>query len=93
MARHGLYRAGLGLGLHNVACTFENIGVAMFCFLCPPQHTWHVDLLAPGSDVFYLRGTTGECVPATVVGPSSFAECFAISYEHSCHTQLYPAPP
>jgi hypothetical protein len=28
---------------------------------------------------FYLRGTTGECVPATVVGLSSFPECVAIS--------------
>jgi hypothetical protein len=28
----------------------------------------NADLLAPGSSVFYLRGTTGERVPATVVG-------------------------
>ena len=39
----------------------------------------NADLLAPGSSVFYLRGTTGERVPATVVGLSSFPECVAIS--------------
>ena len=49
----------------------------------------NADLLAPGSSVFYLRGTTGERVPATVVGLSSFPECVAISYEHSRHTQYY----
>ena len=35
----------------------------------------NADLLVPGSSVCYLRGTTGECVPATVVGLSSFPEC------------------
>ena len=30
--------------------------------------------LKPGNDVFYLRGTTVERVPATVVGLSSFPE-------------------
>ena len=49
----------------------------------------NADLLAPGSSVFYLRGTTGERVPATVVGLSSFPECVAISYERSGHTQYY----
>ena len=49
----------------------------------------NADLLAPGSNVGSLRGTTGECVPATVVGLSSFPECVAISYERSGHTQLY----
>ena len=49
----------------------------------------NADLLAPGSSVFYLRGTTGKCVPATVVGPSSFPESVAISYERSGHTQHY----
>ena len=48
----------------------------------------NADLLAPSSNVFYLRGTTGECVPATVGGLSSFLECVAISYERSVHTQL-----
>ena len=47
------------------------------------------DLLAPRNNVFYLRGTTGEHLPATVVGLSSFPECVAISYERSGHTQLY----
>ena len=41
----------------------------------------NADLLAAGSNVFYLRGTTGEHVPATVVGLSSFPECVAISYD------------
>ena len=49
----------------------------------------NADLLAPGSSVFYLRGTTGERVPATDVGLSSFLECIAISYEHSGQTQYY----
>ena len=49
----------------------------------------NADLLAPGSSVFYLRGTTGERVPATVVGLSSFPECVAINYERSGHTQYY----
>ena len=49
----------------------------------------NADLLVPGSNVFYLRGTTGERVPATVVGLLSFPECVAISYERSGHTQLY----
>ena len=49
----------------------------------------NVDLLAPGSNVFYLRGTIGERVPATVVGLLSFPECVTISYERSGHTQLY----
>ena len=50
-----------------------------------------VDLLVPGSNVFYLRGTTGEHVHATVVGLLSFPEweCVSISYKDSGHTQLY----
>ena len=46
-------------------------------------------LLAPGSSVFYLRGTAGERVPARVAGLSPFLECVAISYEHLVHTQYY----
>ena len=51
----------------------------------------NADLLAPGSNVFYLRDTTGEreCVPATVVALLSFLECVTISYERSSYTQLY----
>ena len=49
----------------------------------------NADLLKPGSDVFYLQGTTGELVPAAVVGLSSFPGRLAISYEHPGHTQLY----
>ena len=37
--------------------------------------------------IFHLRGT-GERVPATVVGLSSFPKCVAIGYEHLGHTQL-----
>ena len=50
----------------------------------------NADLLAPGSSVFCLRGTTGEHVPATVVGLSSFPECVAISYKPSGHTPCAP---
>ena len=48
-----------------------------------------VDLLVPGINVFYPRGTTRERVPATVVGLSSLPECVAISHESLGHTQLY----
>ena len=48
----------------------------------------NADLLAPGSSVFYLRGTTRECVPATVVGLSSLPQCVA-SYESPGHMQFY----
>ena len=47
------------------------------------------DLLAPGSNVFYVRGTTREHVLATIVGLLSFPECVAISYKRSGYTQLY----
>ena len=70
-------------------CAFENIGVTMFCLLCFPQDTWQRMLPAAGSNVCYLRGTTGEHFPAAVVGLLSFLECFAISYECSDHMQLY----
>ena len=49
----------------------------------------NADLLAQGSSAFYMRGTTGERVPTTVVGLSSFLECVAISYERSRCTQYY----
>ena len=39
----------------------------------------NADLLAPGIGVFYLRGTIGEHLPATVAGLSSFPDCVAIS--------------
>ena len=42
--------------------------------------------LAPGSNVFYLRGTIGGHIFATVAGLLSFPECVAITYEHSGHT-------
>ena len=43
----------------------------------------NADLFAPSSSVFYLRGTIGERVPATVVGLSSFPECVGV-----CRHQL-----
>ena len=49
----------------------------------------NANFLVSGSNVFYLRGTLGERVPATAVGLLSFPECVAISYERSDHTQLY----
>ena len=48
----------------------------------------NADLLAPGSNVFYLTGTIGEHVPTTVVGLLSFPKCVIISCERSSHTQL-----
>ena len=49
----------------------------------------NADLLAHDSNIFYLSATTGERLPATVVGLLSLPECVAISHEHSGHTQLY----
>ena len=60
------------------------------CVLPPLLSTGHMamnaDLLAPGSTVFHLRGTTG-CA-CHCCGLLSFSECVAISYERSDHTQL-----
>ena len=53
----------------------------------------NADLLAPGSSVFYLRGTTGERVPATVAGLSSFPECVAISPVMTQVMRLVPRAP
>ena len=52
----------------------------------------NADLLAPSSSIFCLRGTTGEHVPATVMGLSFFPECVTISYEHSGHI-VFPRLP
>ena len=49
----------------------------------------NADLLMPGKNVSYLRGTTRERVHATIVGLLSFVECVTISYECSGRTQLY----
>ena len=46
------------------------------------------ELLAPGT-VFYLRGTTNERVPATIVGSSSKADCVAIQYEQSMRASTH----
>ena len=76
-----------GLRLGNTAlCRFKNVGFASFAF-----HKTHGYECRLGSNVFYVRGTTGERVrvPATVVGLSFLSECIAIGYEHSRNTQLY----
>ena len=46
-------------------------------------------LLVPGNYVFYLRGTTGERVPAAVVGLSSLLQCVGINHKHSRHMQYH----
>ena len=51
------------------------------------------ELLALGTGVFYLRGTTNECVPATIVGSLSKADCVAIQYERSGHSWSFLISP
>ena len=59
-------------------------------YFLPTDHmSMNYKLLAPGTGVFYLRGITNECVPATIVGSSSKADCVAIQYEWSGPSQLY----
>ena len=41
------------------------------------------EVLAPGTGVFYLQGTTIGRVPATIVGSSSKADFVALQYEQS----------
>ena len=53
----------------------------------------NADVLAPSSSVFFLRGTTGERVPATVVGLSSFLEYVAISPVMTQVMRLAPRAP
>ena len=53
----------------------------------PALHLWCAGSIP--NNVFCLRGTIGERVPATVVGLLSFPECVAIGYERSSHIQLY----
>ena len=58
-------------------------------YFLPTNHmSMNSELLAPGTCVFNLRGTTNEHVPATIVGSSSKADCVAIQYERSVHSQL-----
>ena len=66
-----------------------SMGLSFAPLLSAVHMAMNADLLALGSNVFSLRGTTGECVPATIVGLSSFPDFVAISYEHSGHTELY----
>ena len=55
-----------------------------------PTHlmSMNAELLASGSGLFYLRGTTNEPVPATIVGSPSKGDCVAIQYERPGHSQL-----
>ena len=48
----------------------------------PPDIAINADLLAPGSNVFSLRGHRGACACHCC-----FPECVSISYERSGHTQ------
>ena len=48
----------------------------------------NIDFVAPENHVFYLRGTTEECVPIIVVGLLSFTERVTISYERPGHTKV-----
>ena len=60
-----------------------------FPYFLPTDHmSMNSELLAPGTGVFYLRGTANERVPATIVGSLSKADCVAIQYERSGHFQL-----
>ena len=59
-------------------------------YFLPADHmSMNSKLLAPGTGVFYLRGTANEHVPATIVGLSSKADCAAIQYERFSHFRLY----
>ena len=59
-------------------------------YFLPTYHmSMNSELLVPGTGVFYLRGTTNKCVPTTIVGSLSKADCVAIQYEQSGHSQLY----
>ena len=49
--------------------------------------------LASGSGVFYLQGTTNECVPTTILGPLSTLDCVAIRHGRSYRAQLCPDCP
>ena len=58
------------------------------CFLPTDHMSMNSELLAPGTGVFYLRGSTNERVPATIVLSLSKVDCVAIQYERSGHSQL-----
>ena len=58
-------------------------------YFLPMDHmSMNSELLAPGTGVFYLRGTTNERVPTTSVGSSSKADCVPIQYERSGHSKM-----
>ena len=46
-------------------------------FVSTAHMSMNAELLEPCSGVFYLRGTTNEHVPATIVGPSPVLHCVA----------------
>ena len=94
MAGGGLVR-GPATSFTTVCCP-DPLCFLFWCSLCPGELLsvfayllLFADLLVPGTNVFYLRGTIGQRVLATVVGISSFPKCVAISYERSDHAQLY----
>ena len=66
----------------------QKFSISMY-FLPTDHMSMNSHLLAPGTGVFYLQGTTNKRVPATIVGSSSKADCVAIQYERSGHSQLY----
>ena len=66
----------------------QKFSISMY-FLPTNHMSMNSELLAPGTGVFYLRGNDNEHVPTTIVGSSSKADCVAIQYERSGHSQLY----
>ena len=77
--------------LKSVALRIEGAsqcGYVLYSSIPIGHMAMNADLLAPGGNVFYLRGTTGERVPATAVGLSTVPESVAISYERSGHTHF-----
>ena len=66
----------------------QTFSISMY-FLPTAQMSLNSELLAAGIGVFYLRGTTNECVPATTLGSSSKVDCVAIQYQRSSHSRGY----
>ena len=60
----------------------QKLPISMY-FFRTDHMSMNSKLLAPGTGVFYLQGTTNERVPATIVGSSPKADCVAIQYEQS----------
>ena len=66
----------------------QKLPISMY-FFRTDHMSMNSELLAPGTGVFYLRGTTNERVPATIVGSSSTADCVASQYEQSMFTSTH----